>query len=112
MRSRNLGSRYDKVPFELEAFDRSKLLKLRSDLYAVPAEKGCGVRRRAALLLLLAGQCVAVNSGDLMLDRLNRFNQTMRDFTGQLRAKQFNAKEAKLLSRLWRDVENSGEWPK
>jgi hypothetical protein len=32
VRSRNLGSRYDKVPFELEKFDRSQLLKLRKDL--------------------------------------------------------------------------------
>ena len=32
VRSRNLGSRYDKVPFELESFDRSGLLKLRKDL--------------------------------------------------------------------------------
>lgn len=32
VRSRNLGSRYDKVPFELEAFDTSQLLKLRGDL--------------------------------------------------------------------------------
>lgn len=28
MRARNMGARYDKLPFELEAFDRSKLLKL------------------------------------------------------------------------------------
>lgn len=33
VRSRNLGSRYDKVPFELEGYDRSKLLRLRTDLY-------------------------------------------------------------------------------
>lgn len=32
VRSRNLGSRYDKVPFELEKCDRSQLLKLRKDL--------------------------------------------------------------------------------
>jgi len=37
VRSRNLGSRYDKVPFEIEKFDRSKLLKLRPDL--VPNRK-------------------------------------------------------------------------
>ncbi|HWE51401.1 MAG TPA: hypothetical protein VG273_16535 [Bryobacteraceae bacterium] len=32
VRARNLGSRYDKVPFELEKFDRSKLYKFRPDL--------------------------------------------------------------------------------
>jgi hypothetical protein len=32
IRSRNAGARYDKQPFELERFDRSKLLKLRMDL--------------------------------------------------------------------------------
>ena len=37
VRSRNMGSRYDKIPFELELFDRSKLLGKRKDL--VPARK-------------------------------------------------------------------------
>ncbi len=32
VRSRNLGSRYDKVPFELESFDMSQLLGKRRDL--------------------------------------------------------------------------------
>ena len=32
VRGRNLGSRYDKVPFELELFDKSKMLNLRPDL--------------------------------------------------------------------------------
>jgi hypothetical protein len=32
VRTRNLGSRYDKVPFELESFDRSKMPSLRPDL--------------------------------------------------------------------------------
>jgi hypothetical protein len=32
VRSRNLGARYDKVPFELEKYDMSQLLKLRRDL--------------------------------------------------------------------------------
>jgi hypothetical protein len=32
VRARNLGSRYDKVPIELESFDRSQLLRLRKDL--------------------------------------------------------------------------------
>jgi len=34
VRSRNLGARYDKVPFELESYDLSQLLKLRKDLLA------------------------------------------------------------------------------
>jgi hypothetical protein len=37
VRSRNLGSRYDKVPFELEKLDLSKVLRLRRDL--PPARK-------------------------------------------------------------------------
>jgi hypothetical protein len=41
VRARNAGSRYDKMPFELEKFDRSKLLGLRKDL--VPARKVEGV---------------------------------------------------------------------
>lgn len=32
VQSRNLGTRYDKAPFELESFDTSQLLKLRKDL--------------------------------------------------------------------------------
>jgi hypothetical protein len=37
VRARNIAGRYDKIPIELEKFDRSKLLKLRSDL--VPQRK-------------------------------------------------------------------------
>lgn len=37
VRARNAGGRYDKLPFELESFDRSALLKLRRDL--VPNRK-------------------------------------------------------------------------
>jgi hypothetical protein len=40
VRARNLGSRYDKVPFELENFDASQLLKLRRDL--VPSRRPSG----------------------------------------------------------------------
>jgi hypothetical protein len=32
VRARNVGARYDKVPFELRSFDRSKILGLRPDL--------------------------------------------------------------------------------
>jgi len=32
VRARNIGSRYDAVPFEIESFDTSQLLKLRKDL--------------------------------------------------------------------------------
>lgn len=32
VRTRNLGARYDTLPFELQKFDRSKMLKLRVDL--------------------------------------------------------------------------------
>jgi hypothetical protein len=39
VRARNIGSRYDKVPFELESFDRSKLLNLRPDLLGAPSDK-------------------------------------------------------------------------
>jgi hypothetical protein len=67
--------------------------------------------RRAALLLAIAAPACAVVSNDVFLDRLNRFNTAMRDFTAQLRQQQFNVREAKLLSKLWRDVEQSGEWP-
>ena len=37
VRSRNRGSQYDKVPFELESFDTSQMLKLRPDL--VPSRR-------------------------------------------------------------------------
>ena len=32
VRSRNLASRYDRVPFELQKFDRSRLVRMRTDL--------------------------------------------------------------------------------
>jgi hypothetical protein len=37
IRARNLAGRYDKLPLELEKFDRSRLMKLRSDM--VPERK-------------------------------------------------------------------------
>jgi hypothetical protein len=39
VRARNLGARYDKVPFELESFDRSELLNLRKDLMPAGPER-------------------------------------------------------------------------
>lgn len=39
VRARNIGSRYDKVPFELESFDRSRLLNLRPDLLGAASDK-------------------------------------------------------------------------
>lgn len=49
---------------------------------------------------------------DFMLQRLNRFNETMQDLVSQLRQHRFDLREARLLSKLWRDVEQSGEWPR
>jgi len=33
VRARNIGNRYDVLPYEIKAFDRSQLLKLRKDLF-------------------------------------------------------------------------------
>lgn len=68
--------------------------------------------RRSLLALGASAPLAAVRADDIMLDRLNRFNTLMRDFTGKLRGQVFDAKEAALLSKLWRDVEQSGEWPR
>ena len=47
-----------------------------------------------------------------MLDRLNRFNDSMRSFVDMLREHRFDLKTARLLSKQWREVEESGEWPR
>jgi len=75
------------------------------------------IDRRSLLCLLPAfslsvAPLVAVVARDVLSDRINRFNTVMHDFTIQLHGGVFNCREAKLLSKLWRDIEDSGNWPK
>jgi hypothetical protein len=68
-------------------------------------------RRAALALAIIAAPARAVESGDLFADRMNRFGRELVNFDGKLRQHVFDVKQAKLLSKLWRDVETSGEWP-
>jgi hypothetical protein len=68
-------------------------------------------RRAALALAIVAAPAPAVESGDLFADRMNRFGRELVNFDGKLRQHVFDVKQAKLLSKLWRDVETSGEWP-
>ncbi len=65
------------------------------------------------LMLLMAWVAMPVDIHRYMLDRLNRFNADMRDFTNVLRAGFFNpAGQKSRLSKEWREVESSGDWPR
>jgi hypothetical protein len=68
--------------------------------------------RRTLLCLCVAVPLFAIPTTDIFRDRLNRFNLEMKDFARKLNSHIYDRKQAALLSKLWRDVENSGDWPK
>jgi hypothetical protein len=71
------------------------------------------VTRRLALLALVAAPASeSVTPHDFLADRMNRFTSSLRDFCEKYNRHIFDAKEARLLSKLWRDVEDCGDWPK
>jgi hypothetical protein len=53
----------------------------------------------------------AAPAQDDLAERLNRFAEAYNGFAGELRAGKLDVKKAARLSKLWRDVERSGEWP-
>jgi hypothetical protein len=62
---------------------------------------------------LIAGDDPLVDrAGDPLVGRMNRFASTYRQFAEQHNRGVFDAALAKKLSREWRDVEASGEWPR
>ena len=68
--------------------------------------------RLAFILGLLARPLAAVDARNYLAEELNAFTRDYYDFLNKLRADTFDVRQARRLSRLWRRVENCGEWPK
>lgn len=66
--------------------------------------------RRLVPMFMLAA--VSIGGNDPLVDRMNTFAKTYNEFAMVLRSGGFDVRLAKKLSREWRDVEASGEWPK
>lgn len=70
------------------------------------------MRRTFAAALLLAALLLPVRGqDDWLLMRMNAFAGEYNDFAGKLREGQFDLRQAKKLSKLWRELERSGNWP-
>jgi len=71
------------------------------------------IRRLFLLTLLLAMSAGA--GGEVAIDRLvgpmNEFAAAYNDFAAGMRNGIFDLRQAKRLSKLWRQVEQSGAWP-
>jgi hypothetical protein len=63
------------------------------------------------LTMLLRGQSV-VSNDDQLVTRWNEFAKVANVFANDQHDGKFNMKTAKELSKLWRRVEQCGEWPK
>jgi hypothetical protein len=73
------------------------------------------VRLLLAIAALPAGfALIAANkpAGDPLVERMNRFAETYRQFVERHNRGVFDAALAKKLSQEWREVETSGEWPR
>ena len=57
------------------------------------------------------GSPLPSNVPDILRDRLNRFGNAYNFFIAELQQGKLNIKAARHLSKLWRDVEQSGSWP-
>jgi hypothetical protein len=59
-----------------------------------------------------AGDPLVERAGDPLVGRMNRFAATYRQFVDRHNHGVFDVALAKKLSREWREVEASGEWPR
>lgn len=73
---------------------------------------GSSARRAVAILLLGALIVQATSVQDLLTDRLNRFAHVYNAFIIECHNGIFDTRAAKRLSKMWRQIEDSGSWPK
>jgi len=66
---------------------------------------------RRMFLLALGGSAAAADV-DQLADLMNAFARVYNQFAEQERRGIFDVKLARELSRRWRDVERSGDWPR
>lgn len=69
------------------------------------------LRRRSVLALAIATAAQTAVTSELPRV-MNRFAELWNQFVAGANKGLFDAKLAKKISRAWREVENSGEWPK
>jgi hypothetical protein len=69
------------------------------------------VRRLLALAALMAAFPL-IAEDDALVQQMNRFAATYRQFAEQHNRGVFDVALAKKLSQQWREVEASGEWPR
>ena len=73
------------------------------------------MRRRLFIALLVGsfnGDAADDDSGDDLVDNMNRFAAAYNDFTGDLASGVYSPKKAARLSKLWRNIEKCEEWPR
>jgi len=51
------------------------------------------------------------STGDPLVDRMNEFVVAYNDFAKGVQAGIFDQRQARRLSKLWRQVEKCGSWP-
>jgi hypothetical protein len=69
-------------------------------------------RRTILGLSVVLSTGISGSSHDWLATALNHFANRYNRFIEDLRAGQFDLRDAKALSKAWRDVETCGQWPK
>ncbi len=70
-----------------------------------------GIWKTLILASFLTSQTTSVAEYHWLSDRLNSFAQDYNDFVQKLQRNVLDYKQAKRLSKKWREVEKSGLWP-
>lgn len=69
------------------------------------------MKRLVAIAAALVASASGQSAPDELLEPMNRFAAVYNEFVDGLHAGKFDARQAQRLSKLWRDVERSGNWP-
>jgi hypothetical protein len=67
--------------------------------------------RRSLLTMIPAAVAKSASAVDSLLSPMNEFAKAYNDFTEAMRHGIFDVRQARRLSKLWREVERSGSWP-
>jgi len=70
-----------------------------------------GIWKTLILASFLTAQATSVPEHNWLADCLNSFAQDYNDFVQKLQRNVIDYKQAKRLSKKWREVEKSGLWP-
>jgi hypothetical protein len=71
------------------------------------------VRTKISRLILLVGLALPTCADELRLyECMERFSRNYNQFIATWQKGTFDFRQAKQLSKLWRDIEDSGYWPR